>query len=137
VIIPGVLLILVGVFDLLAGLGYLGAGYYLLYADPSHVRFLEPKHEEGRPVGKNAWSSADYLYYGALTSFALGVVTAIMAFPVMIGGSAMLRSRGWFGAVLASLLAIISPGGLCLLGLIAGIWALAVLFNPNVRQTFR
>jgi hypothetical protein len=136
VIIPGVLLILVGLLDLLSALGFVGGGYSLLYGDQNQLRFLEPKHEEGRPVGKNAWSATDYQFYAVFVCFGLGVLTAIGAIFVLIGGSAMLRSRGWFGAVLASLLAIISPGGVCLLGLIAGIWALAVLFNPNVRQTF-
>jgi hypothetical protein len=137
VILPGVLLFLVGLLDLLGGLALLGGGYLLLVADASQLRFLEYKHPEGTTVPKNAWSPADYQFYGTLVFFAAGVLSAVIAFPVMIGGSAMMRSRSWFASVLAALLALISPGGFVLLGLIAGIWALAVLFNPNVRQSFR
>jgi hypothetical protein len=133
VIIPGLLLILVGVLNLIVGLGSLPAGYALLYANPEQVRWLEPKHQDA----KSSVTSADIQFFGALILFAEGVLTAVFAFPVMIGGSAMLRCRGWFGAVVAALLALISPGGFGILGLIAGIWALAVLFNGNVRKTFR
>jgi hypothetical protein len=129
---------LVGVLDLLAALGLIAAGYCLLfYATPEQLRFLERRHAPDAPVDKNAWSAADMQYYGSLILFASGVASAIIAFPVMIGGSAMRRSRSWVGSVLAAVLALISPGGFGLLGLIAGIWALAVLLNPNVRQSFR
>jgi hypothetical protein len=70
-------------------------------------------------------------------SFVLGVLTGVLAFPVLIGGTAMLRSRGYFAAAIAALLALVSPGGFCLLGLVAGIWALAVRFNGEVRRSFR
>ena len=137
VIIPGVLLFLVGLLDLLAGLALLGGGYLLLTADASQLRFLERPHATDGHVDKNAWSPADAQFYGTLICFAAGVASAIIAFPIMIGGSAMMRCRSWFASVLAAVLAMISPGGFVLLGLIAGLWALAVLFNANVRQSFR
>jgi hypothetical protein len=137
VVLPGLFLLLIGVLDLLAGLGLLGLGYVLLTAHADQLRFLEHKRAEGEPVSKNAWTAADIQFYGTLVCFATGVASAIIAFPVMVGGSAMARGRSWGGSVFAALLAMISPGGFGLLGLIAGIWALAVLFNSDVRQSFR
>jgi hypothetical protein len=136
VVLPGLLLLLVGILNLLGGLGLLGLGYFLLNAPQEQLRHLEIKNPDGSVV-KNAPSVADIQFYGPLVCFATGVLSAILAFPVMLGGSAMMRSRSWFGSVLAAVLALISPGGFVLFGLIAGFWALAVLFNANVRQSFR
>jgi hypothetical protein len=139
VIIPAVLLILVGLLNLVAALVFVAAGYGNLNANPADLEreMRKQNPDQVEAMRKAGWDPTDIQFKLTFVLFGLGVLTALMGIFVLIGGSAMLRSRGYFGAVFGSLVALISPGGGCLLGLIAGIWALVVLRNPEVRQTFR
>ncbi len=139
VIIPGLLLVLVGLLNLLSALGFLAEGYYFLYANPVEVEAqMKAQSEDSPKQMRQAFGSMpDFMFWTAMGSFVVGVLTGILAFPVLFGGTGMLRSRGYYGAVFGALVALFSPGGFCLLGLIAGVWALVVLMNKNVRSTFR
>jgi hypothetical protein len=139
VIIPAFLLLLVGLLNLLAALGFVAMGYANLNSNPGDLEreMRKQNPDQVEAMRKAGWDGSTIQFYTTFVLFGLGVLTALMGIFVLIGGSAMLRSRGYFGAVFGSLVALISPGGGCLLGLIAGIWALVVLRNPEVRQTFR
>jgi hypothetical protein len=68
---------------------------------------------------------------------------AMVLIPALItifGGIQMCRGRSYGLSVTASILAAIpclSPSACCLLGMGIGIWALVVLFNPDVKASFR
>jgi len=56
---------------------------------------------------------------------------------VILGGVQMLRLKSYGLAVASSVLAMIPCFACCCVGLPAGIWALVVLFKPEVKQAFR
>ncbi len=49
----------------------------------------------------------------------------------------MLGFKVYVLGILAAVLALISPGGCCVFGLIGGIWGLIALINPDVRAAYR
>jgi hypothetical protein len=69
-----------------------------------------------------------------------GIIALLASLVTLFGGIRMLslRSRGLalFGAVLAAL-PCISPTGCCAFGQLAGIWAIIVLLNSDVKAAFR
>jgi hypothetical protein len=139
VLFAALLLIAVGLLNLVSGLGLLGAGYYFLNANPYEVEEqMRTEHpEELASLYKNLINMADALDYAAFGSFGLGLLTCVLAFPILFGGTAMLRMRGYYGALFGSFLAVILPGGFYLLGPIAGLTAFIVLLMPSVRRSFR
>jgi hypothetical protein len=138
VIAPAVCLILLGLWNLLAGLGTVGLGYLVLNKNAGEFVSEFDKNPQNKENLKKANIDINSLQlYTTIGCFVTGIITAILAFPVLFAGTGMLRGRGWGGAVFGSLVAIIAPGSGCLLGLIVGIWALVVLFNKDVRAAFR
>ena len=63
------------------------------------------------------------------------LVISLLSGLVIFAATKMMRLRAYGLAVVASMLAMISP--LCLIGLPIGIWALVVLSQRDVREAFR
>jgi hypothetical protein len=62
---------------------------------------------------------------------------AMVAVIVIVGAIQMLRRKTWGLCLAACFLAMIHLGSCCcLLGLPSGIWALVLLVNPEVKETF-
>ena len=75
-----------------------------------------------------------------LENFGVGVFWLILSLITIFGGVRMMSLRSYGLAVAGAVIAVIpcvSPSGCCLLGEIAGIWALIVLMNADVRAAFR
>jgi hypothetical protein len=134
---PGVFLIVVAVANLLGGLG--GIGMAIMFAAIPNEMF-EKALEQQNPQQRKALEEQGmgpqqlrniYIYGGGIT----GVVGLISGAIMLLGGIQMCRGRSYGLAVLASVLALLT--GCCLLGQAAGIWALIVLVNPEVKAAFR
>jgi hypothetical protein len=69
-----------------------------------------------------------------------GLLAIVLALLIILGGILMCVRRGYalavFSAVLAAL-PCLSPSACCIFGIVIGIWALVVLFNPAVKAAFR
>lgn len=142
VLAPAVFLIVVGVLNLFmaAGPAFYGVGVSSISPEQ-----LEQEMEKSNPKAladakSQGWTMAgirNMLLYG---SFAWAAVDFLASFLVIIGGIRMLALKNYGLALFSSILAaipIVSCGGCCGLGEIAGIWALVVLVNADVRAAFR
>jgi hypothetical protein len=70
-------------------------------------------------------------------SLVKGFVFLLVSTGVIVGGTQMLRRRGYAFAILGSVLAMINiQNCCCVLGLPVGIWSLIVLLQPEVRRVF-
>jgi hypothetical protein len=135
-LLAGMLMVLLGLLNLAAAIGFVGLGYYLLNVSQSDFeKWLTPEWLTfiKDHFGKNM---ADFMFKAALGSFGLGLITALLAFPVLFAGTGMMRGRGYPGAVFGALVAFIAPGGFLLLGTLVGLIAVIVLLVPSVRQSF-
>jgi hypothetical protein len=73
-------------------------------------------------------------------SLGSGVVGALLALLTLIGGIRMRGLRSYGLAMVGAIIAMIpclSPSACCILGEVAGIWAIAVLLNQDVKSAFR
>jgi hypothetical protein len=140
--VPGILLIIVGVLNLL-GNGYLLVDGIIVLAVPKEMmkQQMQNVNPEQEKQLEQAGISMDKLIGGAglvyLIAGALGLLVAILT---IIAG-AMIRSlRGYVLGVVCSILVcipLLSFFGCCLLGQVAGIWALVVLLSADVKAAFR
>ena len=134
---PGIFLIVIGILNLLCGLGGVGmALMFMAVPEETFEKALEQQPAERRKemeqqgIGPKQLRTI-YVYGGGGT----GVLGLISGPLIVLGGIQMCRGRGYGLAMLASILSLFT--GCCLLGQIAGIWALSVLMNPEVRAAFR
>jgi hypothetical protein len=138
---PGIMLAIVGVLNLLAALGMAGMGVFALAQPEAQIRESQKKTQElfpGLPVAEQDPSQVKTTQM--VEFFGGGGLAAVAGLVILLGGIQMCRLRGYglamVGAILA-LLPCISPSGCCILGQVAGIWAIAVLINPDVKSAFR
>ena len=146
---PAVLLIVVGILNLLLGLGSLGFGAQWALKSVDQVRAEQEKGMEVlKQIAPNAQeevqkqaekqSPEQLKTQNTITYLGLGAVNVVGALITLFGGIKMrnLQSYGLavFGSVLA-LIPCISP--CCILGQVAGIWGLVVLMNQDVKSAFR
>ena len=62
----------------------------------------------------------------------------LMVYPIMLmGAMQMMQRRSYWLSNLSAVLAMLPCSLICVAGLPIGIWALVVLRDPRVRQTFR
>jgi hypothetical protein len=138
---PGIALIVVGVLNLFLAVGPGIYGFVYSNMSPEQleevVRQQNPKAlDDLKTQGYTIAQVRDWLVYG---SFSMAAVDFLGSFLVILGGIRMLALKNYGLAILASILAAIpciSCSGCCGLGAIAGIWALVVLINPDVRSAF-
>jgi hypothetical protein len=134
---PGIFLIVVGILNVLAGLGCGGCAVFFMSV-PDEL--IEQGFKQQPPENRKAMEEQGigpqqlrniYVFGGGIPGV-LGVITGPL---ILIGGIQMCRVRGYAMGVFASVLALLF--GCCILGQAAGIWALVVLVNPDVKAAFR
>ncbi len=141
VLVPAILLIVVGVLNLVTALGCVPMGLICYVLPPEMVEAQMERQNPGEAAQlKQAnMTVKDAVVIEGHVWMVGGVAALLTGLLVLAGGVAMLNLR-WYGlAVFGTLMALISPAGclLFLVGVIAGIWALAVLFSDDVRTAFR
>jgi hypothetical protein len=145
---PGILLIIVGVLNILFGLMWVVQGIKgtLNPQTPEQINAqMTPEQrkqiEEAKEKGMDVEEIQKYAAAGGGPgTLALGVIAIIAAVITLLGGLKMRNLQSYGLGVFGSILAIIpciSPMGCCLLGQVAGIWALVVLMNQDVKSAFR
>ncbi len=144
VTLPGIFLLITGCINLLAaGLGgFIG----FTFTNIPHAELQKAYDDQGqkeresmKEFGINGPEDLRNIY--VRLGYGSGVVWVICSLPAILGGILMLARRGWFFAVLGAGLAAfpcLSPSACpCLFGIGVGIWALVVLFSPEVKGAFR
>jgi hypothetical protein len=135
---PGVLLIVVGILNLLGGLYYAVSGVNSMLNPQAAMAGMNA--EQARQLEQAGMTPEQIVHGTAIVFLVFAGIAVIAALITLFGGVKMrnLQSHGLavFGSILA-LLPCISPTGCCLLGQIAGIWALVVLMSQDVKSAFR
>jgi hypothetical protein len=131
--VPGILLLVTGILNILGALYYMFNGAVTM-ANPEMAMQMAKQFNPNQPVDPG-------MYRGiAIGYILLGLVALLIAILIIVGGLKMrgLAAHGLavFAAVLA-LIPCISCAGCFGLGQVAGIWALIVLLNPDVKAAFR
>jgi hypothetical protein len=142
IILPGALMIATGVINLLIGM-YL-VGVWFVVGRMSDAEFDKVYEQSARPEQRKQFEDAGYtksdvrrLVIGFYAAFGIGnLLGSVLS---MLGGSLMCARKARGFAILASIITAIPclTSACCLLGLPIGIWALIVLFQPDVKAAFR
>jgi hypothetical protein len=139
---PAIALIVVGVLNLFMAAG---PGFYGLGAAKITPAQLEQEMQKSNPKAledakAQGWSVEDIRQMLVYGSFSWAGVDFLASFLVILGGMRMLFLKNYGLAILASVVAalpFVSCSGCCGLGAVAGIWAIIVLINPEVREAFQ
>jgi len=139
---PAIALIVVGILNLLMAAV---PGYYAVAASWTSADQLEKQMEKDNPkqladLKAQGWSVEDVRKMIIGGSITCAVVDFLGSFVVLFGGLRMLNLKSYGLSILAAIVAsvpVVSCSGCCGLGAIAGIWAIIVLINPEVREAFR
>jgi hypothetical protein len=138
---PAVFLIIVGILNLLLACGMLVGG--MMFRSIPDEQFREMFEKSLPPEQKQVWEKQGLTPEALKAIYAEGCtywgVAAVLAGAVILfGGARMLVLRSYGFAVVSALVALV-PGLACCCGLSQGIgiWALVVLFSPDVREAFR
>jgi hypothetical protein len=143
VLVPALMLIVVGIANLVLALIPLFFGGWVLTMPLGQFDEMMRKSAE-----QNPWAGrlntpeevAQAKTLGGSFYLAEGIVPIPLAVVILFAGVRMRQLRSYGLAVTGSFLAAIpclSCSACCVLGEIAGIWALVVLFNSEVRAVFR
>jgi hypothetical protein len=141
--VPGILLIILGVLNLLGGAYFVFNG--IVAMTPMGKQMAKAQMEQMNPqqkqeMEKMGWSM-DSLISGVGSGYAVvGGIGIVVAILTIVAGAMMRGLRGYVLAVICSILVclpFISFPGCCLIGQIFGIWSLVVLLSPDVRSAFR
>jgi hypothetical protein len=139
--IPGVLLIVVGILNVLFGLLLVFRGVQIAMSPVADIVQAREQMRQLFPnLPEDQTTPEQYKTQTTATALIWGAVTVVLALVTLFGGVLMRGLRGYGLAIVGSILALIpcvSPAGCCLLGVVAGIWALIVLANADVRSAFR
>jgi hypothetical protein len=142
---PAVLLIIVGILNLLS------AGFLLFRGAQvalTPIEDFKEQQEQSKKIMQQMFpgmeqppqTPEELKMQTVAGSLGSGVVGAILALLTLFGGIRMKGLHSYGLAVVGAIIAMIpclSPSACCLLGEIAGIWAVAVLLNQDVKSAFR
>jgi hypothetical protein len=139
---PAICLIVVGVLNLLLGLGAgLFGGVYAAIPEDMLEKEVQKQNpaalQQMKQAGMSIKDIVNFYVYGGFSGAALGVVTAVLA---VIAGARMLALKSYGFAVFTSVLVsipCISCSACCGIGEGIGIWSLVVLMNEEVKAAFR
>jgi hypothetical protein len=137
--LPGILLIVVGIINILWGLYLIGNGAYQV-TSPKHAIQSTEELAKIFPALAQAKQTPDDVRRNGILSALFGVLVLIGCFLTIFGGIRMrqLQSYGlaMTGAITAAI-PCISCMGCCGVGEAIGIWAVVVLLNEEVKRYFR
>jgi hypothetical protein len=142
--VPGILLLIVGVVNLLASFGLFVYMFFFLSVPVEELeRQMENNPQQRKQLEdlkKEGYTIQQIKNMGATMLGVSGGLTLLAALLTLLGGICLYSHRGYALAVIGAILAAIpclSPSGCCLLGNIVGVWAVVVLMNPDVKAAFR
>jgi hypothetical protein len=148
---PAIFLIVVGVLNLIAAVFELGSGVVNVGKSPAELKqqqidlykqmFSDPDMQK-KALENIENQDPQTLYNESVWgSVGTGVFWLVVSFLILFGGVRMMGLKSYglavTGAILAAIPCVSCPGACCFIGEIAGIWALIVLLNSDVRSAFR
>ncbi len=140
--VPGILLIVAAVLNILGGLYFAFNGLVTLSMPADQVmkqaNAINPQQEA--QMKKLGWSAEALVTNTAIGYIILGVLGIVGAIITLIGGVKIRQLRGYGLGILGSIIACIpclSTSSCCVVGLVAGIWAVIVLLDADVKAAFR
>jgi hypothetical protein len=143
VLVPGILLILVAVLNLLAG-GYsaVNAAVISKMPDEQFEKIMRQQQNEKQiqEMEKAGWTLPQLKHLCEQLFYGFGGVQLLSTLLALVGGIRMLQMKSYALCVLAAVVSAVpcvSASGCCCLGEVAGIWALVVLLGEEVRAGFR
>jgi hypothetical protein len=148
---PAIFLIIVGVLNLIAGVFELGSGVVNISKNPAELKqqqidlykqmFTDPDMQKQMLANIENQDPQTLYNESVWGAIGTGVFWLVVSLVILFGGARMMGLRSYglavTGAILAAIPCVSCPGGCCFLGQIAGIWALIVLLNSDVRAAFR
>jgi hypothetical protein len=144
--VPGILLLVVGILTILAAAWTLVSAGIIMATPLDTFRVQQQQTQQMMKqmfptLPAQEGQTPEQLKTTTMISYGVaGVIWLVVGLLNVFGGLRMRSLRGYGLAIFASILALlpcISPTGCCLLGQIAGIWALVVLMNQDVKAAFR
>jgi hypothetical protein len=141
ILFPAIFLLVVGVFNLsvalLLGLG--GMAYKAVPPKQVEKMLAQERPEQWDELQRNGYT-AQWVIDTIVRSFFTGSgLTGFVALLIVVGAVRMIQLRSYGLAVASSVLSslpCISPSSCLMLGVFAGVWALVVLLDPDVREAF-
>jgi hypothetical protein len=140
---PAIGLIVVGVLNVLFSLyGVLMSVLFMAgVIDPTAAQ-REQFQELAAQGEQQAQMAEMFMQFSALTQGPLGLVTNLLAFAVgglIVFGAMKMKNLESYGLALTSAILAMIPclSACCIIGLPIGVWALVVLMDSNVKNSFR
>jgi hypothetical protein len=138
--VPGVLMIVTGVVNLLVALVGFGVGFTFQHMPREEFikAYMQQNPEQRKQLEEQGWSIDDLLNIYVRGGYGVGAVGVLGGLLALIGGVCMLARKARGLAILCALvtaLPVTSP--CCLFGLPVGIWSLVVLLQGDVKAAFR
>jgi hypothetical protein len=136
---PAIMLIVVGVLNLVSGvfMVFIGIAMHSVPSDQLEAQMKQQNPEQVKEMQKAGISVKDMQNWEGWGFLISGIVSLLCGLIILAGGGCMLGFKLYVLGILAAILALISPGGCCVFGLIGGIWGLIALINPDVRAAYR
>jgi hypothetical protein len=139
---PATFLLIVSALNLLAGIYFLVDAIFLKKGGADVDTQMQKQWDDMDPeqrdvLEKQGWTPHDLVVIGANFFLGWGGLTALAAVFGLFGAIRMMSLHSYGLAMLGAMLtAIPCVTPCCLIGQVAGIWALIVLINPDVRKAF-
>jgi hypothetical protein len=141
--VPGILLIVVGVLNILGG-AYCLLNGVIVFTPIGRQAFqqqMKGDPEREKQIEQMGWTMDTVANIGGGFYVGLGLVNILGSVLMILAGIKMRALRAYtlsvFAAVLSAIPCVSVSSCPCVLGLVAGIWALVVLLNADVKAAFR
>jgi hypothetical protein len=138
---PGVLMIVTGLVNLLIAFGAFSMGYTFQKMPREELEraYQQQDPQQRKQLEDAGWTVDDFRNIYVRGGYGGGGFWVLCALLTVAGGACMLarKARGLaiLSAIVTAVPCVTSP--FCLLGMPIGIWALIVLFQPDVKNAFR
>jgi hypothetical protein len=138
-LVPGVLIVLIGILNLVPGIGCTSIGLIMnSFSDAQMEQLVKQGNPEQWPeLQRQGYDGQAFKNIYLYSGLSVGGLSVFLCLVTLVGGGCMIAGRGYLFCALGALGALLSPGGCGLLGFAIGIWALVVLFSEDVRHAFR
>jgi hypothetical protein len=131
-IVTGVLNALIAVWNVISSIMFMAGVGPAIAAQPQQIEQLNDSGLNGEQ-----FMAVLNIFQGPV-GMAIGVLEMVAAALIVLGGIKMKNLRSYNLALTASIVAMIPYlSGCCCVGLPIGIWAIVILMDPNVKQSFR
>jgi len=138
--VPGIFLVVVGFLSLLTAGFMIFRGVQVSNTPVGEIQRQLDEMKQALPwafAGQNL-DAQEVKDQSKTSMFVLGGIGVVTALLIILGGFRMQALESYNLALTSAVLAAIPcVGGCCVLGQIAGIWAIVVLLKPEVKALFR